>query len=150
MSWSYQERCAATPIFVDAITEGFLAQFGIHLNDFADHLERKEMRTRGAHIQSDEARRKGGRIINTATKYELKIPMNSYLPSEIDIHVDGLQIVVSGKQADREDELGTVSSQFTRRCSIPNDVDLSKMSTTFTNGNMVISIPKQSNNAIQS
>jgi len=89
--------------------------------------------TRLSHDMAEMARRMddGVRIVNDTHKFGVQMDVSQYRPEEIDVKVSNENdahgqpafLIVSGKHEEKQDEHGHVSRSFTRRYSLPTDVD---------------------------
>jgi len=89
--------------------------------------------TRLSHDMAEMARRMddGVRVVNDAKKFGVQMDVSQYRPEEIDVKVSNendangqpAYLIVSGKHEEQQDEHGHVSRSFTRRYSLPTDVD---------------------------
>lgn len=75
--------------------------------------------------------------------FQLTLNVKSYKPEEITVKVKGREILIEGKHEEREDELGFVSRQFTRRHVLPDEFDIDSVSSHLTSdGKMIIKAAK--------
>ena len=70
---------------------------------------------------------------NDPKKFEMKLDVTSFTPSEVTVKVKGNSLLVEGKHEEKQDKNGHsyVSRQFTRRYTLPDDVDLEQLSSSF-------------------
>jgi len=67
---------------------------------------------------------------NDPKKFEVKLNVTNFTPEEITVKVAGNNLLVEGKHEEKQDKNGHgyVSRQFTRRYTLPDDVDLEQLS----------------------
>jgi len=66
----------------------------------------------------------GVHVINDGQKFAVEMDVAQYRPDEIDVKVENDQVIVSAKHEEVYDnEHGFVKRSFTRRYSLPTDVD---------------------------
>ena len=70
---------------------------------------------------------------NDPKKFEVKLDVTNFTPEEITVKVKGNDLLVEGKHEEKQDKYGHgyVSRQFTRRYTLPDDVDLEQLSSSF-------------------
>lgn len=73
------------------------------------------------------------------TDFQTTFDVSSFKPEEISVKLVERDIVVEAKHEEREDEHGFVSRQFTRRFTLPKDIDTETITTYLNNdGKMTI------------
>jgi len=85
-------------------------------------------------------------VINEADKYQILLDAWRYEPEEITVHPDPKdkqELIIKGARRDSRTGEVIPGREFTRRFSIPKEVDMSKMTKTYSaNGVLVIEAPK--------
>lgn len=61
--------------------------------------------------------------------FKVSMDVKLFKPEEVSVKVKDRQIIVEGKHEERQDEIGFVSSQFSRRFIVPEEFDLDTVST---------------------
>jgi len=77
----------------------------------------------------------GVRVVNDANKFAVQMDVTQYRPEEIDVKIinegdnqgQSTFLVVTGKHEEKQDEHGYVSRSFSRRYSLPTDVDAKQL-----------------------
>ncbi|RWS09102.1 HSP21.5-like protein [Dinothrombium tinctorium] len=85
-------------------------------------------------------------VRNDKNEFRVQLDVSHFTPEELSVKMlDNNVLVVEGKHEEKADEHGFISRQFTRKYTLPQDVDKHKLSSSFTpNGLLVISAPKLS------
>uniref|UniRef100_A0A914CBL0 SHSP domain-containing protein n=1 Tax=Acrobeloides nanus TaxID=290746 RepID=A0A914CBL0_9BILA len=64
-------------------------------------------------------------VLNTPYKWEVGLDAAAFKPEEVQVRVRGHHLMVDCKHETRAEELGSVSREIRRTCSVPDDVDTS-------------------------
>jgi len=59
--------------------------------------------------------------------FQVQLDVSQFTPEEIGVRVDGRYLIIDGKHEERQDDHGFISRSFTRRYSLPEDVDEKKV-----------------------
>jgi crystallin, alpha B len=81
---------------------------------------------------------------NDPKKFEVKLDVSHFTPSEIAVKVVENSLLVEGKHEEKQDKHGYVSRQFTRRYILDDDIDVEKMASSLSSdGKLTIHAPKK-------
>ena len=76
-------------------------------------------------------------------EFQVSIDVKSFKPEEISVKVKDREIIIEGKHEERQDQIGFVSRQFSRRCTLPEEFDPDTIATFLNNeGQMTIKATK--------
>lgn len=82
--------------------------------------------------------------------FKVVVDVKSFKPEEVNVKVKGHEIIVEGKHEEREDEIGFVSRQFSRRFVLPQEYDPDTVSTFLdAEGKMTINAQKPQPPAVE-
>jgi Hsp20/alpha crystallin family len=70
-----------------------------------------------------------GACAKPASDFEVSFDVKTFKPEEINVKVKGHEIHIEAKHEEREDEIGFVSRQFSRRFELPQEFDADTIST---------------------
>nr|QIB84797.1 HSP23.1 [Nilaparvata lugens] len=59
--------------------------------------------------------------------FKVNLDVQQFKPEEISVKLTGNDLIIEGKHEERQDKHGFVSRQFTRRYTLPENVDLEKL-----------------------
>ncbi|KAH8032262.1 hypothetical protein HPB51_024039 [Rhipicephalus microplus] len=84
-------------------------------------------------------------LTNDSERFCLRLDVGHFDCDDLEVKTVDNQVVIHGKHGDRTDELGVISREFTRKCTLPKDVqpDAVKCSIT-SDGFLIIEAPKRS------
>ncbi|EFP12389.1 hypothetical protein GCK72_002416 [Caenorhabditis remanei] len=63
------------------------------------------------------------KVTNTSEKFEVGLDAGFFGPSDIDVKVNGLEIIIHLRHEDRQTEYGVVNREIHRTYKLPDDVD---------------------------
>ena len=82
--------------------------------------------------------------------FQVAIDVKSFKPEEISVKVKDREIIIEGKHEERQDQIGFVSRQFSRRCTLPEEFDPDTITTFLNNeGQMTIKATKPQPPAVE-
>uniref|UniRef100_A0AC35FXJ0 SHSP domain-containing protein n=1 Tax=Panagrolaimus sp. PS1159 TaxID=55785 RepID=A0AC35FXJ0_9BILA len=67
------------------------------------------------------------KVNNTAEKFEVGLDAAFFTPKEIEVKVNGDQLVVHFRHENRNDQHGSVAREISRTYKLPSDVDVSSL-----------------------
>ena len=101
------------------------------MQDWPLHASLSGMQRQLAELQRDV------RVVYDRDKFAVQMDVGAYRPEEVSVAVHDddtpAHLVVSGKHEERRDEHGFVSRTFTRRYSLPEDVDAKQLQCSLSN-----------------
>ncbi|CAI5439068.1 unnamed protein product [Caenorhabditis angaria] len=65
------------------------------------------------------------KVTNTAEKFEVGLDAGFFGPKDIDVRVNGLEIIIHLRHDDRTTEYGVVNREVHRTYKLPDDIDTS-------------------------
>ncbi|XP_045203286.2 alpha-crystallin B chain-like [Mercenaria mercenaria] len=74
-----------------------------------------------------EARTEVSKLKYDSEGFELRLDVQQFTPSELNVKLVGNTLTVSGKHEQKADEHGHISREFHRELTVPEDVDLESM-----------------------
>jgi len=76
-------------------------------------------------------------------KWQVELPVSEFDPEEIEVklHEKSREIEIIGKHQDKKDAHGSISRQFNRRYTLPQNADISKLDSLYTNGTLTVECP---------
>ena len=89
------------------------------------------------------------KVDNGAKKFTIKLDVENYEPSEIEVKIVDKDIVITAEHPERTDRLGRVSRRFQRKFELPEDVETETIVSTMTPQGVLISegLKKKTTNA---
>jgi Hsp20/alpha crystallin family len=91
-----------------------------------------------------------GACAKPAGDFEVSFDVKTFKPEEINVKVKGHEIHIEAKHEEREDEIGFVSRQFSRRFELPQEFDADTISTSLSaEGKMTIKASKPQPAAVE-
>lgn len=83
-------------------------------------------------------------IQNDKKNFQVNLDVQQFKPNEVSVKVVDGYVVVEGKHEERSDEHGFISRQFTRRYKVPDNVDVTAITSTLSSdGVLIIGAPKK-------
>ncbi|GMT16954.1 hypothetical protein PFISCL1PPCAC_8251, partial [Pristionchus fissidentatus] len=79
-----------------------------------------------------------GEVINNTEKFTVCIDVSQFKPEEVEVTLTGRELTVSAKHEDRSDHHGLISRSFSRKYSLPDDVDLNRVICRIVDGKLTV------------
>lgn len=84
-------------------------------------------------------------LTNDSERFCLRLDVGHFDCDDLEVKTVDNQVVIHGKHGDRTDELGVISREFTRKCTLPKDVLPESVKCSITSdGFLIIEAPKRS------
>ncbi|KHJ76363.1 Hsp20/alpha crystallin family protein [Oesophagostomum dentatum] len=81
-------------------------------------------------------------IVNDDKKFAVQLDVSKFKPEELQVHIDGRNLTIEGKQEQKTDH-GHMERSFVRSWTLPDEVDLDAVHTQLTEvGQLCIEAPK--------
>ncbi|RWS27807.1 small heat shock protein p26-like protein [Leptotrombidium deliense] len=98
-------------------------------------------------MSTNPKKRKHSKVRNDDSVFEVDIDCAFFKQSDLTVKTVGDDLVIHAEHDERKDDIGYIKRQFTRRISIPADVELDKLSSTFrASGVLTVKAPKRCSN----
>lgn len=84
-------------------------------------------------------------LTNDSERFCLRLDVGHFDSDDLEVKTVDNQVVIRGKHGERTDELGVISREFTRKCTLPKDVQPETVKCSITaDGFLIIEAPKRS------
>lgn len=84
-------------------------------------------------------------LTNDSERFCLRLDVGHFDSDDLEVKTVDNQVVIRGKHGERTDELGVISREFTRKCTLPKDVQPETVKCSITSdGFLIIEAPKRS------
>ncbi|KAH6923557.1 hypothetical protein HPB50_002196 [Hyalomma asiaticum] len=84
-------------------------------------------------------------LTNDSERFCLRLDVGHFDCDDLEVKTVDNQVVIHGKHGERTDELGVISREFTRKCTLPKDVQPEAVKCSITSdGFLIIEAPKRS------
>lgn len=137
-------------LFSTSRLSGDLADLRSRLNDQYSRLDREY---RFYENRYQDIRRRlfdgplkpgGASLSNDPDRFCLRLDVEQFAPDDIEVKTVDHYVVIHGKHAERADDVGLISREFTRKCVLPKDVQPESVKCCLTSdGYLVVEAPKK-------
>uniref|UniRef100_A0A1I7XQ80 SHSP domain-containing protein n=1 Tax=Heterorhabditis bacteriophora TaxID=37862 RepID=A0A1I7XQ80_HETBA len=84
-------------------------------------------------------------VVNNENKFAVSLDVSQFKPEELQVHVDGRELTIEGKQ-EVKDSHGFMQRSFLRKWTLPTDADLDAITPSISDkGHLTIEVLKKAN-----